>query len=99
VDRYRHGEHWWPDADFEIKHIEPEQRSRREKDAWHGNSSNTGLGIETRFIKREDPHRIHDVLIDLKWKPAKKHTEKGTSWLAPGAPDLAKADDQADDGR
>jgi hypothetical protein len=37
------------------------------------------------------------VLIDLKRMPAKKHTEKGTRWLPPGAPDLAKADDEADD--
>jgi putative DNA primase/helicase len=110
VDRYRHGEHWWPDADFEIKHIEPEQRSRRETDVWHGAilgylngrpsayianiARDSGLGIETKFIKREDQHRIRDVLIDLKWKPAKNRTKWGTRWLPPGAGDLAEGDDE-----
>jgi predicted P-loop ATPase len=109
VDRYRHGEHWWPDADFEIEHIEPEQRSRRDKDAWHGNVvdyldgkssayvadiARVGLGIETRFIKREDQHRIRDVLVDLNWKPATKHTKKGTRWLPSGVLEGDKGDDE-----
>lgn len=34
VDRYRHGEQWWPDAAFEKKHIKPQQEARRDADAW-----------------------------------------------------------------
>jgi predicted P-loop ATPase len=34
VVRYRRGEHWWPDADFETNHITPEQETRLEADAW-----------------------------------------------------------------
>lgn len=32
--RYRRGEHWWPNADFEAKFIAPEQETRFESDAW-----------------------------------------------------------------
>jgi predicted P-loop ATPase len=32
--RYRRGEHWWPNADFEAKCITPEQETRFEADAW-----------------------------------------------------------------
>jgi predicted P-loop ATPase len=32
--RYRRGEHWWPDTDFEAAHMTPEQETRFESDAW-----------------------------------------------------------------
>ena len=34
VERFRHGEHWWPDAAFEKEHIKPEQDDRYEGDPW-----------------------------------------------------------------
>jgi predicted P-loop ATPase len=34
VDRYRHGEQWWPDPVFEKAHVKPQQESRRDADAW-----------------------------------------------------------------
>jgi predicted P-loop ATPase len=34
VERYRMGEHWWPDHDFEAETIRPEQHERRSIDAW-----------------------------------------------------------------
>jgi predicted P-loop ATPase len=34
VERYRHGEQWWPDPAFERVHIKPEQDSRCENDPW-----------------------------------------------------------------
>jgi predicted P-loop ATPase len=34
VDRYRAGEQWWPDKEFERKVIVPEQEARLESDAW-----------------------------------------------------------------
>src|SRR5262249_10952330 len=34
VARFRRGEHWWPDPEFERKTIAPEQEKRYEPDAW-----------------------------------------------------------------
>lgn len=34
VHLYRTGTQWWPDADFERKHIVPQQEARYEADAW-----------------------------------------------------------------
>jgi predicted P-loop ATPase len=34
VQRYLDGAHWWPDKNFEQKHIMPEQAARYEGDAW-----------------------------------------------------------------
>jgi predicted P-loop ATPase len=32
--RYRHGEHWWPDPNFEAAYMTPEQETRFEADPW-----------------------------------------------------------------
>jgi hypothetical protein len=34
VSLYRSGAHWWPDRDFELQVIAPEQETRYETDAW-----------------------------------------------------------------
>ena len=34
VELYRAGEPWWPDREFEVEHIAPEQAARYEADAW-----------------------------------------------------------------
>jgi predicted P-loop ATPase len=34
VDRYQHGEQWWPDKNFEREHMQPEQDKRYEADVW-----------------------------------------------------------------
>jgi len=34
VQRYRDGRAWWPDKDFETRHIAPEQAARYEADVW-----------------------------------------------------------------
>ena len=34
VHRFRAGERWWPDGDFERQHINPQQSARYETDAW-----------------------------------------------------------------
>ncbi len=34
VELYRFGAQWWPDGDFEVQHIAPEQNARYESDAW-----------------------------------------------------------------
>ena len=34
VNAYLEDEQWWPDGDFEVKHIKPQQAERYEGDAW-----------------------------------------------------------------
>jgi predicted P-loop ATPase len=34
VVAYRRGDQWWPDRDFEAKHIAPQQEARFEQDSW-----------------------------------------------------------------
>ncbi|RVL75349.1 virulence-associated E family protein [Sinorhizobium meliloti] len=34
VARYRRGDKWWPDRDFEREHIRPQQQTRRVSDVW-----------------------------------------------------------------
>jgi predicted P-loop ATPase len=36
VELFHKGEHWWPDKDFERKHVIDEQEARYEGDAWEG---------------------------------------------------------------
>jgi predicted P-loop ATPase len=47
VHLYRKGERWWPDREFEAKHIAAEQASRYESDAWEEPIS-AFLGTATR---------------------------------------------------
>ena len=34
VAAFRAGKQWWPDAEFERRHIKPEQEARYEADQW-----------------------------------------------------------------
>jgi predicted P-loop ATPase len=87
VDRYRHGEQWWPDKDFEREHMQPEQDARYEADAWEeiiedyladhprvtvGQLAKHALGIETPRIGTADQRRIIHVLERLGWKQGKR---------------------------
>jgi predicted P-loop ATPase len=36
VHLFRNGARWWPQRDFEVAHIAPEQAARYEEDAWEG---------------------------------------------------------------
>jgi predicted P-loop ATPase len=47
VVRYREGVNWWPDKEFERKHVAPEQEERYEADAWEESIS--------EFLKRPLP--------------------------------------------
>jgi predicted P-loop ATPase len=83
VVRYRKGEPWWPDKDFEREHIMPQQAERYEADVWEdnireyvepkirvtvGEVGRHALGIETARIGTHDQHRITAALEQLGWK-------------------------------
>jgi len=50
VVRYRRGEAWWPDRDFELKYAMPEQAERYEGDAWEEPIANFLLGVKRTTI-------------------------------------------------
>ncbi len=82
MDAYRNGETWWPDRDFEIEHIRPEQEARYEADAWeeligtflHSQNKVTilqgardGLFLDTPKIGTTEQRRISAALERLAW--------------------------------
>ncbi len=91
VDRYRHGEQWWPDAEFEQEHIQREQEARFETDPWEqpiaehlkGMTRVTvfdiavgALGKAKGDVGTGDRNRITAVLQHLGWARGKR--EPGT---------------------
>jgi len=100
VSRYRAGEKWWPDQDFERDHVKPEQESRFEVDAWEqeiasfliGRSrvtvtevARSALNIEAAKIGTAEQRRIRDVLLRLQWQPIRDW--QGRAFIAPKAED------------
>ena len=96
VAKYRDGVRWWPDKNFERKHIMPQQAERYEADAWEetiagyldkhakvtvGEVARDALGIETPRIGTADQRRIAAVLEQLGWRRQKKDWE-GNRWWA-----------------
>jgi virulence-associated protein E len=92
VHLYRAGAKWWPDGDFEQKHIRPEQEARFEADAWEeaikeylvGRSrvsvseiAKDALHIETAKVGTADQRRIGAVLHLLGWKAIKDYRGRG----------------------
>jgi predicted P-loop ATPase len=80
---YRRGEPWWPDGDFEMIHILPQQESRYEADAWQdiiaaylqtqakvtiGQVAKEALMIESARIGTSDQRRIAAIMERLGWK-------------------------------
>jgi predicted P-loop ATPase len=83
VDRYRHGVQWWPDREFEQKHIAPQQAARFEADAWTDNIADylktqnkvtvgqvafEALHIETLRLGTSEQRRVAAALEHLGWK-------------------------------
>src|SRR5271168_239150 len=84
---YKHGHQWWPDRDFEVSHIKPQQEDRFEQDAWEDVISpflehkettymieiaKDCLMMESQRIGTADQRRIINVLERLGWEKGKK---------------------------
>jgi predicted P-loop ATPase len=96
VSRFRLGEHWWPDRDFECEHIIPQQQERYEADVWEeaiarfleGRNRATiweiardGLFIETPRIGTADQRRIAAALERLRWRRGKMDDKGRITWV------------------
>jgi predicted P-loop ATPase len=92
VRRYRAGEKWWPEGEFEREHIKPAQDDRYESDPWEeAISLHVGplnrvrvtdiardvLSIERAKIGTIEQRRIANVLVTLGWKPIRDHRGRG----------------------
>jgi predicted P-loop ATPase len=83
VDRFRHGEHWWPDFVFEKQHIAPRQEVIMEGDPWEekiadfvelltrvrvSEIATSALGFESiSRVGTADQRRIASILQGLGW--------------------------------
>jgi predicted P-loop ATPase len=94
VEAFNDGTAWWPDKDFERRHIMPEQAARYEGDAWEeniadylktqskvtvGQVARDALHIETPRIGTADQRRIVAALGQLGWKRQPKDWQ-GRRW-------------------
>jgi predicted P-loop ATPase len=83
VHLFKAGAKWWPEKDFEVKHIKPEQENRYESDAWEElvaeyiadknrvsvcEVAKAALYMETARIGTAEQRRIGSILTALKWK-------------------------------
>lgn len=87
VHRFRSGESWWPDKDFERAHIAPQQELRYEADAWEdaiatyvqnlsrvtvGQVAQGALQIETKRLGRAEQIRIMGAISRLGFKRGRR---------------------------
>jgi predicted P-loop ATPase len=83
VHLYHEDTPWWPDRDFEKRHVKPEQEARYESDAWQemiesylatatkatvGQVAKEALHIETARIGTADQRRIAAIMERIGWK-------------------------------
>jgi len=96
--QFRAGAPWWPDKQFEIEHIRPEQDDRFEADPWEnpieeflneGDQTRVtisqiagALGIETKKLGTADQRRIMATLDRLSWRRGKR--TGGARWYVKG---------------
>ncbi|MFB9979448.1 VapE domain-containing protein [Mesorhizobium kowhaii] len=95
VARFHRNEPWWPNKDFEAKHIAPEQEARYEGDTWEetirdfiatrskvlvGEIAKEALHFETSRIGRADQNRIIAVLEQIGWARQPKDWKGNVPW-------------------
>lgn len=95
VVAYRDGVQWWPDQDFERRHIAPQQEARFEIDLWEepierhlsgkssvivGDIARVALSLETPRIGRTEQNRITSILQRLNWKRGEKDWRGNIPW-------------------
>ena len=95
VVQYRKGVPWWPDKDFERRHIAPEQEARFESDPWEepiaaylklktkvmiGEVAAGALSLEKARQGTIEQRRIASVLTRLRWKRNPKKDSKGNRY-------------------
>jgi predicted P-loop ATPase len=95
VHLFKAGAKWWPDKDFEAKHIKPEQDARYVADPWQekiaahvenlsrvtvGMIAKDALLIETARVSMRDSYRIIDALTALGWTMIRSN---GVRWYVP----------------
>ncbi|WP_327205884.1 virulence-associated E family protein [Rhizobium beringeri] len=98
VARFKAGEPWWPDKDFEREHIEPQQAERYEADVWEdairayirdkssvlvGEIARDALHFETNRIGKADQNRITAILGRIGWERRKKDWRGNIRWGPP----------------
>jgi predicted P-loop ATPase len=102
LDRYWHGERWWPNAEFERQHIKREQEARFEADPWEqpivewlGSRDRvtvfdviTGaVGKPKSEIGTADRSRVTAILQHLGWTRGRREPETGKRyWVRRDAP-------------
>ena len=94
--RYRRGEKWWPDPDFEAEHMAPEQDARFEGDVWEEQISGylscsrrttvlsvamNALSFAKHDVGTAEQRRIAAILEQLGWWRGKR--THGTRWWLP----------------
>jgi predicted P-loop ATPase len=99
VNLYQAGVPWWPDKDFEVQQIMPQQAARYEGDPWEqtvaeflvgkprvtiSQVAKDGLHIDTPRIARADHNRIAAILMVLRWTRGKRG-DKGERFWVPDA--------------
>jgi predicted P-loop ATPase len=97
VQLYRSGEKWWPEDEFELDSIKPEQEARFESDVWEDTVSGwlvdqqratvsqvarEALHLDTPRIGTAEQRRIAAILERLVWKCLPKDS-KGIRWWGP----------------
>jgi predicted P-loop ATPase len=95
LERFKAGEHWWPDTNFERQHIMPEQAARYEVDAWEEPIKEflsdrdkvrlieiaLALGIGTSRLGTAEQRRITAVLEHIGWCRGKKDGRGNIPWV------------------
>lgn len=91
VNLYQADVPWWPDRNFEVQHITPEQAGRYEDDAWADAASKhlqtvarttipeiavNALGLDIRHLGIPEQKRIAAILLRLGWKSRRNRHER-----------------------